>query len=141
MIWEFAEKAIKKPTNPKELEVYEDLDTRASLIILDGVKDPLIRHLSGKNTAHEMWMDLQNLFQKKNENRVLVLEDKLNSTKMIKGESMTSYLTRLSQVKDELATIDVSTSDGDMVRIALKGFIEDWKPFIKGIVVREKLSD
>lgn len=70
---------------------------KARLIILDGVKDSLIPHLSGKNSAHEMWMALQNLFQNKNENRVLVLEDKLKSAKMIKGEGVTSYLTRLSQ--------------------------------------------
>ena len=76
-ICEFIEKAIKKPTGPKELEVYEDLDTRARLIILDGVKNSLIPHLSEKNTAHEMWTTLQNLFQNKNENRVLVLEDKM----------------------------------------------------------------
>ena len=63
--------------------MYEDLDTRATLIILDGLKDPLITHFSGKNTTHEMWMSLQNLFQNKNENQVLVLEDKLKSTKMI----------------------------------------------------------
>ena len=60
---------------------------------------------------------------------------------MIKCEGMTSYLMRLSQVKDELATIGLFTLDGDMERIALKGFTEDWKPFIKGIVAREKLSD
>ena len=77
--------------------------------------------MSKNNTAHEMWMALQNLFQNKNENRVLVLEDNLKSSKTIKGESVTSYLTRLSQVKDELAAISVSTSDEDMVRIALKG--------------------
>ena len=40
LIWEFAERAIKKPIDPKELKVYEDLDTRVRLIILDGVKDP-----------------------------------------------------------------------------------------------------
>lgn len=61
-MWEFTEKAIKNPTDPKELEMYEDLDTRARLIILDDVKDPLIPRLSGKNTSHEMWMALQNLF-------------------------------------------------------------------------------
>jgi len=60
---------------------------------------------------------------------------------MIKGESMTSYLTRLSQVKDELATTSVSTSNGDMVRIALKWFTEDCNPFIKGIIAKEKLLD
>jgi len=28
-----------------------------------------------------------------------------------------------------------------MVRIALKGFTEEWKPFIKGIISREKLPN
>ena len=67
-IWEFVEKAIKKPIDQNELEVCEDLDTRVILIILDGVKDPLIPHLSKKNTIYEMWMALQNLFQNKNAN-------------------------------------------------------------------------
>lgn len=101
-IWDFAENEIKKPTNPKELEIWEDLDARARLIVLDGVRDALIPHLSRKNTTHEMWLSLQNLFQNKNENQVLVLEDKLKSTKMLKGESVTLYLTRLSQVKMSL---------------------------------------
>ena len=88
-----------------------------------------------------MWMALQNLFQNKNKNWVLVLQDKLKSTKMMQGEGVTLYMTRLSQVKDELVSIDVSTSDGDMETISLKGFIKDWKPFIKEIVPSEKLSD
>ena len=78
--------------------MYEDLDMRARLIIIDGVKYPLIPHFYGKNPTHEMWMPLHNFFQNKNENRVLVFEDKLKSTKMLKGDEMTSYLTRLSQV-------------------------------------------
>ena len=61
-IWEFVEKEIEKPTDPKELDVWEDLDTKARLIILDNVKDSLIPHVSGKNNAHEMWMTLPNFF-------------------------------------------------------------------------------
>ena len=45
---------------------------------------------------------LQNFFQNKNENQVLVLEDKLKSTKVLKGKKVTSYLTRFSQIKSEL---------------------------------------
>ena len=100
MIWDFTEKDIKKPTDPKELEIWEDLDAMAILIILDGVRDDLLPHLFGNNTAQEMWVSLQNLFQNNNENRVLVLENKLKSTKMLKGESVTWCLTRLSHVKD-----------------------------------------
>lgn len=68
MIWDFSEKDIKKSSDPKELEIWEDLDTKVRLIILDGVKYPLIPHVSMKNNAHEMWMTLHNLFQNKNEN-------------------------------------------------------------------------
>ena len=60
----------------------------------------------------------------------------MKSTKMIKGEGVTLNLMRLSQVKYELATIGVIVSYGDMVRNSLKGFIEEWEPFIKGIVTR-----
>ena len=118
--------------------MYDDLDTRVRLIIIDGVKDPLIPHLFGKNTSHDMWMALHNLFQNKNENWVLVLEDKLNSTKMIQGEGVTSYLTRFLQVKYDIFFVIVTILDSDMVRIYLKGFNKEWKPFIKGIISREK---
>jgi len=66
----------------------------------------------------------------------VVLEDKLKSANMMQG-GVTSYMTRLSQVKDELDTIGVTILDFDMVRIALKGFTEEYKPFIKGIIARE----
>lgn len=120
-IWEFAKKAIKHPTNPKELEVYEELDMKARFIILDGMKGSLIPHLSRKNTALEMCVALQNLFQKKNKNWVLVLEDKLKSTKNIQGEGVTSYLTRSSEFKDELSVVSVTISDLEMVIISLMG--------------------
>jgi len=54
---------------------------------------------------------------------------------------MILYLTRLSQVKDELVAIDVTISDSDMMSIALKGLTGEWKNFIKGIVAREKLPN
>ena len=65
----------------------------------------------------------------------------MKSTNMIQGEGTTSYLTRFSQVRDELVVVGVKVSDAEMVRIALKVFTEEWKPFNKGIVAREKLPD
>lgn len=72
---------------------------------------------------------------------MLVLEDKLKSTKMIKGEGTTSYLTRISQVQNELVAVVVKVSNEGMVRISFKGFTEEWKLFIKGIIIGEKLPD
>ena len=38
---------------------------------------------------------------KKNENRIMALKEKLQGTKMVKGEGVASFLTLVAQVKDE----------------------------------------
>ena len=75
-------------------------DTKAMRIILDIVKDHVIPHISGKDHAHEMWSVLTGLFQSSNENRKMVLREKLKNIKMVKDEMCMTYLTRISQVRD-----------------------------------------
>ena len=75
------------------------------LIIMDGVKDHIVPHLSGKKTAAEMWTALESLYQSKNENRKMVLQERMHNTKMAKGEVVVPYLTRLTQIKDELGVV------------------------------------
>jgi hypothetical protein len=55
----------------------------------------------------------------------MALKDKLHDTKMGKGESVSSYLTRVAQVKDELASVGEVILDSELVRIALKGFTKE----------------
>ena len=56
------------------------------LIVMDGLKDHIVPHLSGKKTALEMWKVLESLYQSKNENRRMVLQKRMRNTKMTKGE-------------------------------------------------------
>ena len=43
------------PTDEADLVAWKKIDSRDMLIILDGVKDHIVPHLSGKKTASEMW--------------------------------------------------------------------------------------
>ena len=52
-----------------------------------------------------MWNALTSLFQSSNENKKMVLREKLKSIKMVKGEVVIFYLTKISQVRDELAAV------------------------------------
>ena len=88
-----------------------------------------------------MWDSLKQLFEEKNENQKMDLKDELHNVKMTQGEGVTSYLTRMDQVKDELTTVGETISDSEMVRIALKGFIKRWEDCVKCIVGKEKLLD
>jgi hypothetical protein len=104
------------------------------------VKDHLIPHLAKKLITNEMW-DAINLYENKNDNMKMALRDKLHSTRMAKGESVTSYLIRLRQVKDELGVVGEIIPDSELVHIALKGFIKEWDVFVKCVVGTEKLPD
>ena len=46
---------------------------------------------------------------------------------MAKGEGVTSFLTQVAQVKDELAAVGEVISDSELVRIVLKGFTKEWE--------------
>ena len=107
------------------LDLHEVKEARAQRIILDGVKDHFIPHLDEKTTAKDMWDTLKGLYEAMNENRIMALKDKLHATKMVKGEDVDSYLSRVAQVKDELVAVSEVIANSELVRIALKGFTKE----------------
>ena len=54
---------------------------------------------------------------------------------------MVSYLTRLTQTRDELGAVGSKTIDEELVWIALNAFSKPWDTYFKGVVAREKLPD
>jgi hypothetical protein len=80
-------------------------EAKAMSIILDGVKDHIIPHLSGKTFVKGMWAALGSLYQSKNEKRIIVLQEMSRGTKMAKGEGVIPYLTHLTQMRDELGVV------------------------------------
>ena len=93
------------PTDPTDLAAWKKIDSKAMMIIMDGVKDHIVPHLFGKKTAAEMWAALESLYQSKNENRKMVLQERMRNTKMTKGEGVVPYLTKLTQIRDELGAV------------------------------------
>ena len=51
------------------------------------------------------------------------------------------YLTRLTQIRNELGVVGSKTEDAELVQIALNSFSKPWDTFVKGVVASEKLPD
>ena len=64
------------------LSGFNKKDIKARRIILDAVKDHVIPHISSKTRAYQARYALTNLFQSSNENKKMVLREKLKSIKM-----------------------------------------------------------
>jgi tetrahydromethanopterin S-methyltransferase subunit H len=122
-IYNYVNYVVATPTtDPIALDLHEVKEAKAQRIILYGVKDHLIPHLVEKKTSKEMWDALKNLFEAKNENWKITLKAKLHDTKMGKEESVSSYLTWVAQVKDEMVVVGEVITDYELVRIPLNGF-------------------
>jgi len=70
----YVDSMVAEPTNPDQLKKYKGEVAKTKRMILDGVKDHIVFHIAGKNTAKEMWDALSMLYQGSSEQRTMYLE-------------------------------------------------------------------
>ena len=58
-----------------------------------------------------------------------MLKDKLRNIKMEKGDSITKYLTKFTQCRDELGSVGVTVDDEDLVDLTLLGLPKSWHSY------------
>ena len=71
----------------------------------------------------------------------MVLRDKMKAIRMKGPKSVVTYLSRFTDVRDELAAIGETVAETELVRTMLHGFPKSWEVFIEGIVASEHLPD
>jgi len=69
------------------------------------------------------------MFKVNNENEILFLKNKLKDIEMDKGESIQSYLMRITQIKSDLLSIGEIISDNYLTIISLGGLLRPWDVF------------
>jgi hypothetical protein len=142
-LWDIVETSTTNPMNvPTDatlLAAYTKKSIKATRLILNAIKDHLIPHVIGKVNSYEMWESLTKLYQSTNENRKMVLREKPKIITMTKAENVVTYLTRLTQVRDEIGAMGEAIVDSELVRTTLNGVSKQWVVFVEGIVARENL--
>jgi hypothetical protein len=119
------------------LAEFKKRNNKAKKTICDAVQDNIFPHFTGNTYAFEMWVSLRKLYESYNENRNLVLHDRLTDICMLEDESVTSFLGRYTQIRDELGVVEEVVDPKSMVRTILNNFTKPWGPFIRDIVARE----
>jgi hypothetical protein len=67
----------------------------------------------------------------------MVLQEKLRSIQMLDFETVTSYLGRFTQIRDELAAVREIVDPEFLVRTTSNNFSKPWGSFVRGIVAQE----
>jgi len=110
-------------------------------MILEGVRDHIVSSLHGKDTPYLMWNTLKDLYQNSSDQRKLVLKDKLRRINMENGDTISTYLNKLTTCRDELGSVGITTVDDDMVSLALLVLPKSWNSYEDFMNGREKLLD
>jgi hypothetical protein len=130
---------VQEPDEEEEMTKHKKNEKKAKRIVSDSVKDHLIPHISELQTVRQMYEALSRLYESKDISQNLTLRNKLCNMKMDNSESITSYLMRVSQIRDQLAAIGDVISDKELVTTTLNGFPTFWIPFVQEVCARSKL--
>ena len=69
------------------------------------------------------------------------MKDKLQKIKCEKGNTISMYLNKLTTCRDEIGSIRITTTDDDMVSLALFDLPKSWHSYQDLVNGREKLLD
>ena len=71
--------------------------------------------------------------------KLIKMRNKLKNVKIQNAETIHSYFTRVSQIKEQLEAVDEEVENAEIVMTTLNGLPRSWDSFIQGICGRKKL--
>ena len=127
---EFVKEEVKEPKEEEAKSKHKKDMIIAKSIIADSIKDNLIPQVSSRETPKEMFDALSSLFEGRNINIKMTLRNHLKSVRTQKSETMQSYFSRVSQIRDHLEAIGDTVEEVKVVMTALNGLPRYWEYFI-----------
>jgi hypothetical protein len=135
---QFEEGKEKEPRNIAVMEKLKDNNIYAMSIIAESFKYHLIPYISHLDSSKKMYDALTNLFSVRNIGQVTSLKNELRDMKMNDDDNITSYLVRISQLRDQLQAIEEIISEKELVNIVLNGLPKTWDAFSASMNTRKE---
>ena len=85
-----------------------------------------------------MFDSLTKLFEGKNKNQNMTLRNQLKNVKIQNAETMQSYFTRVSQIKEQLEVVKEEVKNAKVVMATLNRLPGSWDSFMQGMYARRK---
>jgi putative lipoic acid-binding regulatory protein len=126
----------KEPQKIVVMEKFKDNDINAMSIIVDSVKDHLIPYISHLDSSKKKYDALTNLLSVINIGQVMSLKNELRDMKMNDDDIITSYVVRISQLRDQLQAIEEIISEKELVNIVLNGLPKTRDAFVASMNTR-----
>ena len=135
---------------PKELSKYSeadharvDIDTKALWLLQMSIRNSVIHGFKKYKTAKELWQALKSMYEGTDEvkqNKKDVLKQKYENFTSMPGENMNDQYLRFVKLIDELAIVDVTIENADMIRKFLRSLPHEWSMYSLNIRSNQDLN-
>lgn len=129
----YIEENLDMPNDEPQKSTWKRRNNKAKKIIIDSVKDHILPSIARLPKAYEVFETIKNTYEVNNASRMLTLKQQLLNIKMNKDDTISTYLSRISEVKDQLQTIGNEVDDQEISLIALRGLPISWESYIQCI--------
>ena len=123
----------------KKIDEWGTNNIKAMEILVDGVKDHLLPIITKLDSAYEMFKALEVMFEINNTSRILTLKNQFSNIKMKKGEMITSYFMRITDLRNQLLIFRHNYDRKDLIMVSLNGLPLSWENFRQGIGAHPEL--
>ena len=128
---------VAEPTSSVGRASFKRNQAKARRIIYDSVKEHIMPIITPLKIAKECFDTLVKLYKTKATSQKRLMKSQLRSLKMEKDESVNSFFTKISHLKDQLLAIGVSVDDDDLVQTVFDGLTSAWEAFLVVVNGRE----
>jgi hypothetical protein len=119
------------------MKKFKNNDINAMSIIVDSIKNHLIPYISHLDSS-KMYDAITNLFSVKNIGQVTSLKNEIRDMKMNDDDNITPYFVIISQLRDQLKSIEEIISEKELVNITLNGLPKTWDAFVASMNTRNE---
>jgi len=127
------------PSQPAAIEKYKRRKAKALANIVLAVEPKLLYHLGDPKEPDEVWLKIQNVFQKNTWSNRLRLKKKLYNMKLKPGGSLQAHLKNFIETFDELTVLGDPVAVEDRVINLLASLPENYSTLVTALEAQDSV--
>jgi hypothetical protein len=92
-------KTVPDTATNVEKKIRKEEDVKVRKLIIYSIRDHLLPRIANLNTSYDIYEALKEIFESENTLKDLTLKSQIQSTNMMKGDTVSIFFMKLSEIK------------------------------------------
>ena len=127
------DEALQEDSEQGKVAVFKDADVKARGMMCKWMDTMNARNFIKFKTAKTIWEGVENTFQAKSVNSVMMWRKEFQNLKMKEGDDLMKYIARLEELQELLKGSEGAVADSVVTITVMAGLPNSWKTYASGL--------